>query len=123
MLLLGLLAAMMLAASPVLTWQPGPGEGSEFAKNYYPNTYFTYCEPDGDKYYGDRKASNNDWCDQYYTEYQKKWNNGKQYYYVHVYYKWQTPDGRTHKWDETGTTASTTSTTTRNPPSRISGPG
>ena len=43
MLLLGLLAAMMLVASPVLAWQPGPNEGNKYSKNYYPNTYFNYC--------------------------------------------------------------------------------
>ena len=92
MLLLGLLAAMMLAASPVLAWQPGPGEGSKFGKNYYPTSYFNYCEPDGDKFFGDSKSSNDFWCDTYYTEYKKKSINGKKYYYVHVYYEWRTPD-------------------------------
>ena len=52
MVLLGLLAAMMLLASPVLAWQPGPNEGSKYSKNYYPNTYFNYCEKDGSRYYG-----------------------------------------------------------------------
>ena len=52
------------------------------------------------KYYGDKKASKNKWCDKYCKEYQKKWNNGKKYYYVHVYYMWKTPDGQTHKWDD-----------------------
>jgi hypothetical protein len=101
MLLLGLLAAMMLVTSPVLAWQPGPNEGNKYSKNYYPTgTYFTYCEPAGSKYYGDRKANNNKWCDHYYKEYQKKWTNGKQWYYVHVYYSWKTPDGKMHKWDD-----------------------
>src|ERR687891_484414 len=67
MVLLGLLAAMMLVASPVLAWQPGPNEGSK--------------------------------CYKYYTEYHKKWNNGKKYYYVHVYYKWRTPDSIRHTQD------------------------
>ena len=62
MVLLGLLAAMMLAASPVLAWQPGPDEGSKYSKNYYPNTYFNYCEPDGSRYYGKTRASKNYWC-------------------------------------------------------------
>jgi hypothetical protein len=97
MLLLGLLAAMMLAASPVLAWQPGPGEGNKYSKNYYPNTYFNYCEPDGSRYYGNQRASNSNWCDHYYSEYTKKSFNGKQWYYVHVYYWWRTPDGQTHK--------------------------
>jgi len=99
MLLLGLLAAMMLAASPVLAWQPGPGEGSKFGKNYYPTSYFNYCEPDGDKFFGDRKSGNDFWCDTYYTEYKKKSINGKKYYYVHVYYEWRTPDRNFHKQD------------------------
>jgi hypothetical protein len=104
MLLLGFLAAMMLLASPVLAWQPGPGEGSKYWKNYYPptTTYFKYCEPDGSQYYGDKKASNPKWCNTWYTDYQKtpKTFNGKKYYYVHVYYSWKTPDGRTHEWDD-----------------------
>src|SRR5215218_3524166 len=58
MLLLGLLAAMMLMASPVLAWQAGPGEGSKYWKNYNPTSYVKYCEPDGTQYYGDKKASN-----------------------------------------------------------------
>ena len=37
MVLLGLLAAMMLAASPVLAWQPGPGEGSKYSKELLPH--------------------------------------------------------------------------------------
>jgi len=40
MLFLGLLAAMMLVASPVLAWQPGPNEGKKYSKNYYPGSYF-----------------------------------------------------------------------------------
>jgi hypothetical protein len=40
MLLLGLLAAMMLVASPVLAWQPGPNEGKKYSKNYYPGNFF-----------------------------------------------------------------------------------
>ena len=99
MLLLGLLAAMMLAASPVLAHQGGPTHGNKYSKNYYPNSYFKYCEPDGSNYYGDNKASNTRWCDHYYTEYHKKWTNGKQYYYVHVYYYWEPPDGNRHTQD------------------------
>jgi hypothetical protein len=99
MLLLGLLAAMMLAASPVLAWQPGPHEGNKYSKNYYPTVYFNYCEPDGSRYYGDKRASNPKWCDHYYTEYKTKWTNGKKWYWVHVYYKWKTPSGQSHKKD------------------------
>jgi hypothetical protein len=99
MVLLGLLAAMMLVASPVLAWQAGPNKGNKYSQNYYPNSYFKYCEPDGSQYYGDKKASNTRWCDHYYTEYQKKWTNAKQYYYVHVYYYWETPDGNRHTQD------------------------
>ena len=97
MLLLGLLAAMMLVASPVLAHQGGPTHGNKYSKNYYPNGYFKYCEPDGSKYYGKTKASK--WCDKYYKEYTKKTFNGKKWYYVHVYYQWKTPDGKTHKSD------------------------
>jgi hypothetical protein len=97
MALLGLLAAMMLFASPVLAWQPGPDEGNKYSKNYYPNTYLNYCESDGSKYYGDKKASKR--CANYYTQYHKKWTNGKQWYWVHVYYEWKTPDGNSHKQD------------------------
>jgi hypothetical protein len=95
MLLLALLAAMMLVASPVFAHQAGPNHGNKYWKNYYPNTYFKYCEKDGSQTYGKAKASK--WCKKYYTEYHKKWNNGKQYYYVHVYYWWRTPDGTAHK--------------------------
>src|SRR5829696_4514833 len=77
MVLLGLLAAMMLVASPVLAWQPGPNEGNKYSKNYYPNTYFNYCEKDGSRYYGNTRASKNYWCYKYYTEYQKKSTNGR----------------------------------------------
>src|SRR5215211_1510868 len=83
MLLLGLLAAMMLVASPVLAWQPGPGEGNKYSN-----------------YYGDKKASNTKWCNTYYTEYQKKTFDGKKWYWVHVYYWWKTPDGKSHKWND-----------------------
>jgi hypothetical protein len=100
MVLLGLLAAMMLVASPVLAWQPGPNEGNKYFKNYYPGNYFKYCEPDGSQYYGNDKAHNAAWCLHSYTEYQKKWINGNKYYYVHVVYYWDTPDGQTHKWDD-----------------------
>jgi hypothetical protein len=99
MVLLGLLAAMMLVASPVLAWQPGPNEGSKYSKNYYPNTYFNYCEPDGSRYYGNTRASKDYWCYKYYKEHHKKTLNGKKYYYVHVYYKWRTPDGNRHTQD------------------------
>lgn len=95
MLFLALLAAMMLVASPVLAHQGGPHHGNKYWKNYYPNTYFKYCEKDGSKYYGKTKASKR--CAQYYTEYHKKWTNGKQYYYVHVYYQWKTLDSKWHK--------------------------
>ena len=69
MLLLGLLAATMLVASPVLAHPGGPDHGNRYQKNYYPNSYFKYCEPDGAQYYGDNRANNNFWCDTYYTEY------------------------------------------------------
>jgi hypothetical protein len=99
MVLLGLLAATMLVASPVLAHQGGPDHGNRYQKNYYPNSYFKYCEPDGAQYYGDMRANNNFWCDTYYKEYTKKTTNGKQYYYVHVYYKWRTPNGNRHTQD------------------------
>jgi hypothetical protein len=65
MLLLGLLAAMMLVASPVLAWQPAPNEGNKYSKNYYPNTYFKYCDKNSSQFYGKTKASKR--CAQYYT--------------------------------------------------------
>jgi hypothetical protein len=101
MLLLAVLAAMMLVASPVsaFVWKPGPNEGNKYSKNYYPNGYFKYCEPDGSNY-SQTKASKNSWCDKYYKEYTKKTFNGKNWYSVHVYYSWKTPDGKTHKWDD-----------------------
>ncbi len=92
MVLLGLLAAMMLVASPVLAHKGGPHHGNKYSKNYYPNGYFKYCEPDGSNYYGKKKISNNNLCGQNYTKYKTKWINGKKYYYVHVYYYWETPD-------------------------------
>jgi hypothetical protein len=95
MLFLALLAAMMLVASPVLAHQGGPTHGNKYPTNYYPNSWYKYCEKGGSQTYGPTKASK--WCEKYYTEYQKKWNNGKQYYYVHVYYHWKTPDGNWHK--------------------------
>src|SRR3954462_2650898 len=128
MVLLGLLAAMMLVASPVLAWQPGPGEGNRDANNYYPASFYKYCEPGGSQYYGDTKAANPRWCyrtpgyGNYYTEYQKKTFRGKQSYWVHVYYQWRTPDGTSYKM-EPGITASITSTMTRSPPVPISRPG
>jgi hypothetical protein len=76
----GLLAAMMLVASPALAHQGGPHHGNKYSKNYYPNTYFKYCEPDGAQYYGETEASNH--CAQYLTEYHKKWYKGKKYYYA-----------------------------------------
>jgi hypothetical protein len=97
MLLLGLLAATMLMASPVLAHKGGPTHGNKYSKNYYPTSYFKYCEPDGSNYYGKTKASK--WCDKYYKEYTKKTFNGKKWYWVHVYYWWKTPDGTPHKWD------------------------
>jgi hypothetical protein len=98
MLLLAVLAAMMLMASPVLAWQPGPGEGSKYSKNYYPTTYFKYCEPDGSQFLGTSKA--NKWCDHWYTDYKTKTFNGDKWYWVHVYYKWKTPQsGQWQEWD------------------------
>ena len=98
MLLLAVLAAMMLMASPVFAWQPGPGEGSKYSKNYYPTTYFKYCEPDGSQFLGTSKA--NKWCDHWYTDYKTKTFNGDKWYYVHVYYKWKTPQsGQWQEWD------------------------
>src|SRR5215211_1742849 len=128
MVLLGLLAAMMLVASPVLAWQPGPGEGNKYSQNYYPNGFYKYCEPDGSQYYGNKKAANPKWCyrtpgyGNYYTEYQKKTFNGKQWYWVHVYYQWRPLTARRTRVTP-GITASITSTTTRTPPSPISRPG
>jgi hypothetical protein len=89
---------MMLMASPVFAWQPGPGEGSKYSKNYYPTTYFKYCEPDGSQFLGTSKA--NKWCDHWYTDYKTKTFNGDKWYYVHVYYKWKTPQsGQWQEWD------------------------
>jgi hypothetical protein len=97
-LLLAVLAAMMLMASPVFAWQPGPGEGSKYSKNYYPTTYFKYCEPDGSQFLGTSKA--NKWCDHWYTDYKTKTFNGDKWYWVHVYYKWKTPQsGQWQEWD------------------------
>jgi hypothetical protein len=98
-LLLALVAATMLVASPVLAHEGGPTHGDKYSKNYYPNSYFKYCEPDGSQYYGDKKASNSKWCDHYYTDYKTKTFDGKKYYYVHVYYRWKTPDGKSHTKD------------------------
>jgi hypothetical protein len=86
MLLLALVAAMMLVASPAFAHPGGATHGDKYSKNYYPNKYYTYCEKGGDQYYGTTKASK--WCDQYYTDYKTKSYNGKKYYHVHVYYKW-----------------------------------
>jgi hypothetical protein len=101
MLLLALLAATMLVASPVLAHQGGgSNHGDKYWKNYYPTSYFKYCEPKGSKYYGNKKASNDKWCDTWYTEYQKKTFDGKKWYNVHVYYYWKSPDGKKHEWDD-----------------------
>jgi hypothetical protein len=119
---LGLLAAMMLVASPVLAWQPGPNEGNKYSKNYYPNTYFTYCEPDGSKYYGDTKASKNSWCDKYYKESRRRPSTASS-----TTTSMSTTSGRprtaTRTSGTTGITASTTSTMTRTTASPISRPG
>jgi hypothetical protein len=97
-LLLAVLAAMMLVASPVLAWQAGPGQGNKYSKNYYPTSYFKYCEPDGSQFLGTSKA--NKWCDQWYTDYTTKTVNGDKWYSVHVYYKWKTPQsGQWQEWD------------------------
>ena len=61
MLLLGLLAALMLVASPVLAHKGGPHHGNKYSKNYYPNAYFKYFEPDGSRYYGNDKPGNAAW--------------------------------------------------------------
>ena len=60
----------MLMASPVLAHKGGPTHGNKYSKNYYPNGYFNYCEPDGSNY-SQTKASKNSWCDKYYKEYTK----------------------------------------------------
>ena len=57
MVLLGLLAATMLVASPVLAHPGGPDHGNRYQKNYYPNSYYKYCEPDGAQYYGRGRSS------------------------------------------------------------------
>jgi len=99
MLLLGLLAAMMLVASPVLAWQPGPGEGNKYSQNYYPTSYYKYCDPSGSQFLGTSRS--NSWCDQWYTTYKTKTFNGDKWYYVHVYYKWKsTQSGRWQTWDD-----------------------
>jgi hypothetical protein len=99
MLLLALLGAMMLVASPVIAHPGGATHGDKYWKNYYPNGYYNYCEPGGDNYYGATKANDEAWCDQWYTEYQKKKFKGEWYYYVHVYYKWQDPNNTPHTVD------------------------
>ena len=99
MLLLALLAAMMLVASPVLAWQPGPGEGNKYSQNYYPTSYYKYCDPSGSQFLGTSRS--NSWCDQWYTTYKTKTFNGDKWYYVHVYYKWKsTQSGRWQTWDD-----------------------
>jgi hypothetical protein len=98
MVLLGLLAAMMLAASPVIAHQGGQTHGDKYSKNYYPSSFYNYCDPEGDQWLGSTKA--NQWCDQWYTDYKTKWINGKKYYYVHVYYEWKTTrGGQWQEWD------------------------
>jgi hypothetical protein len=98
MLLLAVLAAMMLVASPVLAWQPGPGEGNKYPRNYYPTSYYKYCDPNGSQFPGTSQANN--WCDQWYTDYKTKTFNGDKWYYVHVYYKWKTTQGgQWQTWD------------------------
>ena len=66
-------------------------------KNYYPNTYFKYCDKNSSQFYGKTKASKR--CAQYYTEHQKKTFNVKKWYWVHIYFEWKTPDGKWHKKD------------------------
>src|ERR671911_521842 len=68
MVLLGLLAAMMLVASPVLAWQPGPNEGNKNGKKYYyVHVYYEWKTPDG------------------------KWHK-KDYWYYCQYHKYDDPD-------------------------------
>jgi hypothetical protein len=98
-LLLALLAAMMLAVSPVFAHPGGATHGDKYPNNYYPNDYYNYCEPGGDNFDA-TKANNDAWCDQWYTDYQKKQWNGEWYYYVHVYYKWKDSSGISHTWDD-----------------------
>jgi hypothetical protein len=98
-LLLAVLAAMMLVASPVLAWQAGPGQGNKFSKNYYPTSYYKYCDENGSQFLGSSRS--NSWCDQWYTTYKTKTFNGDKWYYVHVYYKWKsTQSGRWQTWDD-----------------------
>ena len=88
MLLLGLLAAMMLVASPVLAWQPGPGEGSKYSKNYYVHVYYWWKTPDG---------KSHKWDEWYYCQYHK-YNDPDS---THPYFKaWVTykPTGN-HYWE------------------------
>jgi hypothetical protein len=92
MLLLALLAATMLVASPALA----APQGSKYDKNYYPNGYYDYCHPDGAYYWGHAADEH---CDKYYTDYKKKKYEGKWYYYVHVYYVWDDADYVEHTKD------------------------
>jgi hypothetical protein len=97
-LLLAVLAAMMLVASPVLAWQAGPGQGNKFSKNYYPTSYYKYCDPSGSQFLGSRS---NSWCDQWYTTYTTKTVNGVKWDSVLVYFKWKsTQSGRWQRWDD-----------------------
>ena len=90
---------MMLVASPVLAWQAGPGQGNKYSKNYYPTSYYKYCDPSGSQFLGTSRS--NSWCDQWYTTYKTKTFNGDKWYYVHVYYKWKsTQSGRWQTWDD-----------------------
>src|SRR5215218_6354552 len=97
MLLLGLLAAMMLAASPVLAHKGGPTHGNKYSKNYYPNRYFKYCEPDGSNY-SQTKASQNSRCNKYYKADNETTVSGEDWYALHDNSNWKTPDCMTDKW-------------------------
>jgi hypothetical protein len=86
--MLALLAAMMLVASPVLAHPGGGTHGDKYAKNYYPEGYYNYCEPEGNNFYQDDQDYEK-WCNQWYNgKTTTKEYNGKKYYYVHVYYEW-----------------------------------
>ena len=116
MLLLAVLAAMMLVASPVLAWQAGPNEGNKYWKYYYPTSYFKYCEPNGAKCYGDKKASKTKWCNHYYTRNTIRGGPTERNGTTSM----STTSGRlrtaTGLRKTTGITASITSTMTRTPP-------
>src|SRR5215204_3426493 len=95
MVLLGLLAAMMLVASPVLAWQPSPNEGSKYSKKtlngnkyYYVHVYYKWRTPDSIRHTQDY------W---YYCQYHK-YDDPKR---IHPYFKaWVTykPTGN-HYWE------------------------